>query len=354
MTSITQIWDTVTQNILASPRETPSVVAIPLENVDCRAEMEHPFEAYNDYFQVTINQLFLKYDRKWLTTIDPLVLVVSEFFYNKKMQEIPYIVGPGLVRQFAQKEPQGMLFRNEKVAGLHSYCGGPLTLSVVLCQVPVGSPAQPFLGVLERATKLLDLATAVTSYLSVGKVILDGIEAILGLNGTLPLVGLRTTFNAQGGDPPKPNYFALIDAQNVKPETLKVEKNQLLHAATGKPYQEADFVLYSLMRAPARRRDDYEQLPFYELWERAVREATSLKEGSWDNAKANLITLLNNIYLSPDLTEPQALELIEKYKTDLVAMHQSAIGIANLSDEEIKQINALDEVRLMAGSILQS
>jgi len=353
MATFAKIWDSITQNILVSNRTSPSVVTIPVENVDCRSELEQNFEANNDYFQVTINQLYLKYERKWLTDIDPLVLVVSEFFYDRKMQEVPYIVGPGMIQQFVQREPHGMLFRNEKVAGLHPYCGGPLTLSVVLCQVPVGSPAQTFLGVLEKATKQMDIATAVAPYLSIGKVILDGIDAILGLNKTIPLVGLRTTFNAVGGNPVRPNYFAVIDAENVKPASLKVENNQLLHSDTGKPFQDADFILYSLMRAPDKRRDDCEQLPFHELWERAVLEATSLKEGSWDNAKANLITLMNNIYLSPDLTHSQALELIEKYKTDLVSMHQSAIGIAHLSDKEIEQINALDEVRLMAGSILK-
>lgn len=352
MATIAKIWDSITNNILVSDRTSPSVVTIPVENVDCRAQLEQRFEADNDYFQVTINQLFLKYERKWLTDIDPLVLVVSEFFYDRKMQEVPYIVGPGMIQQFVQREPHGMLFRNEKVAGLHPYCGGSLTLSVVLCQVPVGSPAQTFLGVLEKAAKQMDIATAVNPYLSVGKVILDGIDAILGLNKTIPLVGLRTTFNTVGGDPLKPNYFAIIDAENVKPESLKVEKNQLLHADTGKPYQDADFVLYSLMRAPDKRRDDCEQLPFHDLWERAVLEATSLKDGSWDNAKANLITLMNNIYLSPDLTHPQALELIDKYKTDLVSIHKNAIGIASLSYKDKEMVNALDEVRLMASSIM--
>ncbi len=354
MTKIAKIWNTITNNILVSQAIPPSVVTIPAANVDCHADLEKPFEAYNDYFQVTINQLFLKNGREWLTNIDPMVFVVSEFSYDRKMQEVPYIVGPGLVSQHGQKEPHGMLFRNEKVAGLHPYNGGPLTLSVVLCQVPVGSPAQTFLGVLENATKQLNLATTVTPYLNVGKVILDGIDAILGLDKTKPLVGLRTTFNSVGGDPLKPNYFAIIDAPNIKPASLKVENNQLFHNSTGEPYQDADFVLYSLMRAPDKRRDDCEQLPFYDLWERTVLEATSLKEGSWENAKANMISLMNTIYLSPDVTRPQALELIEKYQTDLKSIHENAIGISNLSDSDKEMVDALDEVRLMAGSIFKS
>jgi hypothetical protein len=244
-----------------------------------------------------------------------------------------------------------MIFSNEKVAGLHPYRGDAVKLSVVLYQVPVGSPAKVLLSVIEQASKAFDFATALGSYLTIGNVVLDGIEKLLGLGDTLPLIGLQTTFDPQAGDLFRPSYFALIDKKDVNPNELGVKNNALMK--DGEEYRDADFVLYSIVRSPDGKRSDIEQLPFYDLWERAVAEALSLKDGSWDTAKGNLLTLLSAIRLSPDLTWDHADELINKYPTLLKSMYEAqkekswlgaAKGVAG--EEEI------DSVRRMAASIL--
>jgi hypothetical protein len=355
MTSIIKLWETI-DKVVNGQRVQPSAVIIPQTNVLGRgAEMAEPFEVNKDYFEVRINQLFLKNERKWLTQIDPMVFVVSEFLYNKKNQIVPYVVGPGLVRQLQlQKVPQGMIFRNEKVAGLHPYRGGALTLTVVLCQIPVDSPAQALLGVIEKAAKAFDFATVLSTYITIGKVILEGIESLFGLNDTLPLVGLRTTFDPDAGDLFTPNYFALIDAANVNPHQLCVRDNQLLKANSMEPYNDADFVLYSVVRAPDRKRNDIEQLPFYEIWERAVNEAISLKDGSWNNAKGIMIELVNALYLSPDLTRGQVDSLSNEYWQDLKVMHDQTVKASSLSGSERgTQDDRLDDARHMANLILQ-
>ena len=235
--------------------------------------------------------------------------------------------------------------------GLHPYRGNAVTLSVVLCQVPVGSPAKTLLSVIEQTSKAFDFATALGTYLSIGNVILDGIEKLLGLDGTLPLIGLKTTFDPQAGDPFRPGYFALIDAPDVNPQELWVKNNQLMK--DGKEYREADFVLYSIVRSPDGKRSDIEQLPFYGQWERAVTEAMSLKEGSWDNAKATLISLLSEIRLSPDLTWDHADELISKYPPLLKSMYEAQKKVSTLGAAKVvAREEGMDSVRSMAASIL--
>jgi len=349
MSSFSEIWSFITDKIVTSQREQPSAVTIPLDNIDRKEQMVQPFEAGKDYFQVRINQLFLMEERKWFTQIDPMVSVISEFQYNKKHSIVPSIVGPS--KQSCQQLPHGMIFSNEKVAGLHPYRGDAVKLSVVLCQVPVGSPAKALLSVIQQASKSFDFATALSTYLAIGNVVLDGIEKLLGLGGTLPLIGLQTTFDPQAGDPFRPSYFALIDKQGVDPNELRVKNNALMK--DGKEYREADFVLYSIVRSPDRRRDDVEQLPFYDTWERAVTEAMSLKEGSWETAKANLLALLSAIRLSPDLTWDHADELINEYPPLLKSMYEAQKKASTLGGvKEAVVEEGMDSVRSMASSIL--
>ena len=357
MGSFSELWDKITNNIINSAREQPTAVAIPPDNVDRRAQMAQQFEEHKDYFQVRVNQLFLKHDRKWLTEIDPMVFVVSEFQYKGEPQTVPYVVGPALIQKHIQKIPKGMVFTNERVAGLHPYRGGDLKLSVVLCQVPVGKPAQAFLKVIEQASKTFDFATALGTYITIGQVILEGVDALFGLDETKPLVGHRTSFDKQAGDQFTPGYFALINEPDVKPQELWVRDNQLLKGDSvdkAEAYREADFVLYSIVRAPDGKRNDIEQLPFYELWKSAVNEATSLKEGSWDNAKGNLITLINALALSPDLTRQQASEMINEYPALLKSMREQTEKAGKMGQgKPDERADALDDVRKLASSILK-
>lgn len=326
MASVSALWKTIKSSILTSPRQSPSVVTIPNSHIEPQADLEEPFDDGNDYFEVRINQMFLREDRKWLTQIDPMVFVVSEFDYDGTRQTIPFVVGPALLQQFGQPLPQGMVISNRTVAGLHPYRGGTLTLSVVLSQIPVNDLARKFLGFLEQAAGALDFATALGAYVKVGSVILDGVDALFGLNGTLPLIAQQNTFHP--GPSFTPGYLALIDTPDLNPESLWVRRDQLLHgpdAASAVPYRAADFVLYSVVRAPERKRTDVERLPFFEIWKRVKAEAAGTKPDNWENAKVNMSTLYQAMVVSPDLTDNQADELRAEYAARMVRIHEGAL-----------------------------
>ena len=102
MPTLPSLWSTIQNAILSSPRQAPSTVAIPADHTDRAPQLAGAFEANKDYFLVRVNQLFLRSDRKWLTEIDPLAFVVSEFNYSKKPQVAPFVVGPGMLAQFGQ------------------------------------------------------------------------------------------------------------------------------------------------------------------------------------------------------------------------------------------------------------
>jgi hypothetical protein len=357
MSMFADLWKVITDRVVTSPRESPSALTIPAGHVEPATHLGVPFEPDEHYFQVRINEMYLTNKREWFSAIDPLVFVVSEFTYNNQELTVPYLVGPKLMEKWGKDvTPQGMIFRDTRVAGLHPYRGGRLTLSVVLCQTQVHNYARQFLRIVESAANALDFSTMLGTYVKVAGVVMDGFEALVGLGGTEPLAGLRREFDPDAGDAFSPSYFVLIDKPGVDPQTLWVNDRQLLSGpsmADAKPYRDADFVLYSVVRPPKDVRSDISTLPFHSLWERVEKEAAVPQQEFYKSAKANMLSLYEIIMLSPDLTKPQAAALADEYAEEMVQIQKKAQRFADLDDSvPAVEGDTLDEVRGKAVSIL--
>jgi hypothetical protein len=79
--------------------------------------------------------------------------------------------------------------------------------------------------------------------------------------------------------------------KDVNENELCIVKGRLCNATgvTQSPFRKSSFVLYSL--CVVEKRGDIEELPFYPLFQKALRSAASREEGSWDRAKAALNTV---------------------------------------------------------------
>jgi hypothetical protein len=280
-----------------------------------------------------------------------MVFVVSEFKYDKEDQAVPFVVGPMMMEQFGKKIPEHMVFSNTRVAGLHPYQGGRLALSVVLYRVQQTNYAKKLLQVVESAASALDFATALSTYLKVANVVLDGVEALLGLNAIDPLIGFRCEFDRDAGDQFEPSYFALINVseEKLKIDKLWVRKNRLVFGedlATAKPFRDVDFVLYSTTQTTER--SDLTTLPFYPSYERVIRNAIrSNTEDSWKVTKALMAELAETLRFSPDLTPEQSRELRVKYKQEMVQEHEKAVEEAHLGAAEEMDSDFREEVKIL-------
>jgi hypothetical protein len=343
-----EIWN----RVKASPTEQPSRITIPAGHVESSAAPSADFQPNEHYFQVRVNELYLTNSRQWFSTYDPMVFVVSEFTYDKRVEVVPFVVGPAMMEQYGTKIPEGMIFSNTRVAGLHPYRGGRLSLSVVLCRVRRTDYPRRLLGVIESAADALDFSTALSSYVKVAGAVVDGVEALLGLGDTDPLIGLRNEFDPDAGDALRPTFFALFNAPNVDPNSLWVRDNKLYKGASlaaSQPYRDTDFVLYSVVQTPER--SDETTLPFYPLWERVLQLSTQPDENSWKRAKADMVSLRQTMVLSPDLTPAQADALFDRYMKRMKSEYDKASELAmlgsdrratRLTEEDIKLRHAAD------------
>lgn len=319
--SVPDSWAGLWQWIQSSPTQLASWVEIPSQNVDGQDGELEAFESGRDYFQVVVNEMYLTKQRKWLSAIDPMVFVATEFTYDGKQHAVPFVLGPSMLEKYKQPVPTGTIFSNTRVAGIHPYRGGRFSLTVVLYEVQRKNYAQDLLAVVERAAGALDFAVALSAYVKLADAVITGVNAMLTGGATNPVVGMHAEF---GGlrVPLRPSHFALVDGQGVSGESLRVRDGRLLEAETDKPFRASDYVLFSVEQLPAR--DDETTLPFYGLWERVVADASKASEDAWKSAKGNMLVLMQEMLVSPDLTEEQALALTDSYMTKMKVYRERA------------------------------
>ncbi|MCW5319161.1 hypothetical protein GTQ43_37850 [Nostoc sp. KVJ3] len=338
-------FQTIWNQIQKTPTKIPTRVSIPRSHVDSGTAMGGTFQNNAHYFQVRINEMYLANSREWFSKYDPLIFVVSEFTYDKKFEAVPFIVGPTLIEKYGQKAPTGMVFSNTRVAGVHPYRGGRLTLSIILCRVQKENYAKGLLRLVENTTKIIDFSTALSTYIKLGGILLDGIETLFGLGGTESLIGIRRELDPDAGDIMEPGFFVLIDKPETQLDTnqLWVRDNQLVYGSSpseAKPFREADYVLYSIVQTSERQ--DETTLPFYPLYERVKESAFNPSKNSPPQIKANLLNLYQTLFLSPDLTPIQARKLFNSYVAEIKEIYKEAIGIGSLGTDEF-DIGELDE-----------
>jgi hypothetical protein len=349
MASVAERYNTLWNRIIRSWSQPPSAIVIPHTHVK-EGPLGQPFQRNEHYFQVRINEMYLAHHRQWFSLFDPLVLVTSEFIYEdndaEKVKTVPFVVGPMMIQKLIGSVPREMIFRNTRVAGLHPYRGGRLSLSVILCQVERKNYVRDLLQVVESVVSAFDFATVLSAYVKVASVVLDGVESLLGSDSTVPLVGLRKEFDPDAGDTLEPAYFALINIPDsqLEPDTLWVSNHQLLEGKsleTATPFRRADFVLYSISQTT--RRTDVALLPFYQLYKQVVQDANHPYNVSWKSAKGNLMALAQEMLQSPDLTTPQASELIDQYTVEIKKLHDDSVRRSRLAPEKGKAPSEMEE-----------
>lgn len=323
--SFTDIWRKITE----SNSYRPARINVPVSNIDIGAKMQTSFSKNENYFVVRINEIFLSYKRQWFSTYDPVVFVTTEFLYNAAKYAVPFVVGPSLMSNKMDKIPEGMVFQDTVVAGLHPYRGGNFVLSIVLGRMRQENYLRKIVNIIEKtaATYTGGFATIVSNYTKVANVVLDSMDALFDSKDVEPLIGCRKEFLQEAMDEFSSGYFILMntDEKDVDESKFFIKGNKLFYgdsSADAQPFRDADYVLYSIMAAP--RRSDTELLPFHEQFLQLqsyisdIPDVISGEQSTIINAKR--YKLQDTIRMSADLVRPQVKELITEYDSSLKEM----------------------------------
>ena len=338
MVSLVERCQSILNTIRQSPAQRPGIITIPLDHIEGE-DFGKTFQPNEHYFQVYINEMFLKFDRKWFDVYSPMVFVVSEFIYGTGEEAVPFVIGPMMMEKYNQELPVNMVFSNTRVAGPHPYRGGTVGLAVVLYQVLREDDARNLLRMVENITSFLSVALPLSNYVKVASVALDGFESWMGRKENVPLIGERKEFDFDGDDKLKSGYFALIDIPETQLDASKfwVKEHRLMHGKTkeeAQPFKGANFVLYSIHQAAERH--DLAVLPFYPLYQQVMKDANEPYQSVWERTKINMTSLAQTMLLSSDLTVDQAKKLTDTYTKEMADIHKKAVDRSVLAGPAAK------------------
>lgn len=310
-----------------APAELSAAVAIPSAHVDFGDDLSEPFRSMEHYFTVRINEMFLAQGREWFVSYVPTVFALTEFTYDKDRVSVPLVVGPKLIEATGQKLPDGMLIRDTRVAGAVPYSGDKLTITMILNRVVKTDHAAQLLDIVKSVTDAFGMGVALGPYLQVAQAVRDGMESLLGL-GSEAVLGVRHEIDTNAGDVFRPGFSALLSTELEPPDMLWV-RNRRLYAGPDEDnlrrLRDRDYVLYSVTRTSMR--DDVESMAwFVHLWERVVCQARRGSEDGLRSALDDFTVLAEEIYLSPDLTRPQKLALIQSKRAEISALHEAVVS----------------------------
>ncbi len=319
----------------------PEVVAIPAGQCFPAASVGDAVIRDRDYFSITINELFLIDARFGLATFDPLVVATTSFIYGDRRISVPSIVGPSLLKQDGKRLPQGVVLHDTTVAGPYPFRGGPVAISLVLYRVRHRDYAKDLLRLVESVWGAIGASADMGLLSKVGGPLIDGLDDLLGMSETEPIAGHRIELG-----PSKPAGFrtcfsALIDGnQTPVVDHLRVEGGRLrisTGAGESEKFTAADYVLYSVARSKARY--DERTLPFYPIYERALKTAASGGDDAWKAAKASFAELWQQMITSPDLTKEQAHQLLAVWRSDLLRARDEGINNQEMSVTEESEVD---------------
>jgi len=292
------------------------------------------------YFAVDVNELFL-HDRKvWWQTFFPTVWTSTQFSYASSTRSVPYLIGPSLLGNDLGA-PEGMLYRNVRVAGPHPYKGGPLTFSLVLNRMKSGDAAASVLSVLESAVNTFGLATALAPYLTIAHTVVDGFEVLLNL-GSAPIMGVRDSLTPDDDcqAATAPGYYALLESP-MSTERLWVRNRQLLvgkDAVSAAPLRDRSYVLYSIRTVPTR--NDYTQFAdVNSLWDQVESFAQRPEARNYTAAKALMTELGIRLRQHPDFITAQADSLYVDWAQQMVELHDRKVATSPKGPDDLPPLS---------------
>jgi hypothetical protein len=270
------------------------------------------------YLRLTINELFLSDARHAFVEYQPMLVSATSYIQGNEQITVPSVVGPSLLSRPLAELPQSLLLNDIDIAGPFPYRGGSLTISLVLYRIKHTNYARDLLHVVEGVSKAVGSAADLGLLSKVGGVLLDGVESLLGLRDTEPVMGQRFTMSPVGPGGMKSFYAALLhqSQSNLGEFSVDTSRLRIRNGAAVQACSESDYVLYSL--SSHGRRSDVSTLPFYKMYERAKRDAFRGGTENWSAAKATFSEVWQQMMTSPDLIPGQAEELFAEWKEALL------------------------------------
>ncbi|MET8045505.1 hypothetical protein ABZU25_32130 [Micromonospora sp. NPDC005215] len=291
------------------------------------------------YLVIRVSQLWLANERDLWREFLPFGAVVTEFLRGGTRVSVPHLLGSAELSRRLQVtgERDAVEISNLRVAGPVPYEGDDVSLLLALFRAKTSDILERSLNLIENIGSAIGFAGLAGST-KIARALLDGVESFVVSSAAQLRVGAYHSWSAPsgpGGEASGPTelastHFVIIRRPAGEPSpaelaSLRVVGGRLCRvAADGAtvPYQEHDFIL---VRVEAiRHRDDYRQMPFFQLWQRTRQH---LADGDLEAAQV-LWRQTAGALCTDELIRPQQEALFAEYQRQYVAMVERVSSMA--------------------------
>jgi hypothetical protein len=226
----------------------------------------NPFMAHQDYVIVRLGSMFLKDSRVLWLKLSPLAHTLVSQAGRTKTRSETAVIGPTQFGDLATAPADRTTILNQRVAGPAVWRGGDLKVAAGLFAVPKDKAASALLDTVGQLSALA--IPGLQSGLDIARIVKTGVESLLGLDGTKPILAVNDALGdpstAPQGTGASPCVLTGIaaPASQIDFTRLWIRENRLWEgnrADALSPYEAHDHLLITIERGPAR--EDWRGLP---------------------------------------------------------------------------------------------
>lgn len=285
------------------------------------------------YFRLTLVQMYLRKERKFLKDVYPAVHSMVQCQFGGTVVEVPNVADAS--RLLANQDAQGhVVARNFTLVPLMPFKGGEVKVVAGLFSVPGQNLLTNFLGAMSGFATLLAVPQ-LSSALSIATPLATGVQALFAGQDGMHL-GFHDTFVGGGGagNTLTQSHIAVIraPARDVDVSKLHVVEDRLCSGSgpgNGQhaPFDAHDFML--LLFEVRSERDDWGQLtaiaePFHEA-------VDALGEGQKEQAETHFRRAIVAAIKAPELTKVDRRRVVDLLNTDFTEAKEN-LGFSGLVD----------------------
>ena len=257
---------------------------------------EKPFVRNDDYVIVRLGSMYISQKRELWLKLSPLLHSAVTVQGLKAVHDETAVVGPAQFGDLATAPADRSVVQNQKLAGPAVWRGGDLKVAAGLFAVPKDQAASALLATLSQLSGLG--IPGLKESLEIANIVKSGIEGLIGLNGTRPVLAVKDALIDEVSASPCVLVGLADSASGVDFRQLWVKGGRLY---TGpdvnnlRVVERFDHILLSVERGGPRQ--DWRGLP--SLLPHEAKFAEPLADAS--AATADVITRLNQAFRAFDV-----------------------------------------------------
>lgn len=270
---------------------------------DGKVDEEPMLTAGKHYFQLWLNELYLKSDRDWFKSYYPVVHSLIRFNFGNQQAEIPYIAGPSNLKNVDSNNLDKVIQLNYPLTPLMPFNGGMVEMSAGILAMQGKDYTNGFIKVLEDFSGLITVPP-LSLALNVAGTLVKGVSELLRANNGELHLGLHQTFTGKdsgGANRLRSGYIAVILAETdqIATDSLWVLRDRLYKGSNQRDlFTGYTYMLFRIDKC--ENRDDWKALTYIkDPYEEAISEIPKNEE--W--AEMYINTAITKARTSIDLTD---------------------------------------------------